>query len=132
MIGRARRVAHLLRRLRRVDLPTLRAAWWASRAMRGLRRDLRRVGLRARVPVPPPLPPHAVRGVRGIADLARATCLERSLLLQRWLVAHGDAHDVLVGVGPSARDFEAHAWIEGYDPDESGAGFAVLTRVPAG
>jgi transglutaminase superfamily protein len=128
MIGRVRRLAYLLRRL---DLPTLRAAWWAARAMRGLRRDLRSLGLRARVPVPPPLPADAVRGVRGIADLSHATCLERSLLLQRWLVAHGQAHDVLVGVGPSARDFEAHAWIEGYDPDEAGAGFEVLTRVPA-
>ena len=128
MIGRVRRLAYLLRRL---DLPTLRAAWWAARAMRRLRRDLRSLGLRARVPVPPPLPADAVRGVRGIADLSHATCLERSLLLQRWLVAHGQAHDVLVGVGPSARDFEAHAWIEGYDPDEAGAGFEVLTRVPA-
>lgn len=115
--------------LRRLDPPTLRAAWWATRAMRGLRRDLRRDGLRAQVPAPPPLPGEAVRGVRGVAWVSHATCLERSLLLQRWLVAHGEAHDVLVGVGPSARDFEAHAWIEGYDPEESGAGFEVLTRV---
>jgi Transglutaminase-like superfamily len=115
--------------LRRLDVPTLRAAWWATRAMRRLRRDLRQVGLHAQVPQPPALPEAAVRGVRGVAWLSHATCLERSLLMQRWLVAHGEAHDVLVGVGPSARDFEAHAWLEGYDPDESGAGFEVLTRV---
>lgn len=61
--------------------------------------------------------------------LGRASCLERSLVLQCWLTAHGIEHDVLVGVAGGAASMEAHAWIEGYDADSQGAGFEVLTRV---
>ena len=123
--------ARLASALARTDVATLRAGWWAARALRALRRRLPESGLRARVPEPPPLPEHAVVGVRGLTVFARATCLERSLLLQRWLAAHGRRHDVLVGVGGDTRRLAAHAWVEGYDPDAAADGYEVLTRVPA-
>jgi hypothetical protein len=44
----------------------------------------------------------------------RPSCLERSLVVQRWLAAHGIARDVVVGThgGPSG-EFSAHAWLDG-------------------
>ena len=53
-----------LRKLRQLDLPTLRAAWWALRAVRHVRRRLGKGGLDAiDVPGVPRLPPGAERGM---------------------------------------------------------------------
>lgn len=41
----------------------------------------------------------------------RATCLERSLVLQRWDADHGRRVAIVVGV--THRPFRAHAWLEG-------------------
>lgn len=124
---RLRRALHLLRRL---DHTSLRAAWWAARALRALRRDLPVGGLEVTVAPPPPLPARAIVGVTGLAVFARATCLERSLLVQRWLSEHGTEPEVLVGVANLAGEgFRAHAWVAGFDadPDE----YSVLAKVPA-
>jgi hypothetical protein len=117
--------------VRAFDLATLRAAWWAARRLRSLRRDLRANGLDVTVPPPPPgLPQHAIRGVTGFSAVAHATCLERSFLLQRWLAEHDRSHSIAVGVaGPSASEFRAHAWVVGYDPDPDA--YTVLTSVSA-
>jgi hypothetical protein len=106
------------------DIATLRAAWWTDRALRRVRADLRDGELReVRLPAPPRLPAGAERGVRAV--LRRASCLERSLVLQRWLAAHGDARDVVIGTtGPAG--FQAHAWLDGDDD----AGFVELARLP--
>lgn len=123
----AREVARIGRRL---DLPTVRAAWWAGTSLRSLRKALRDVGLEASVPPPPQLPEHAIAGVNGLLTrVAGASCLERSLILQRWLAGQGRAYPVLIGVALD-NGFEAHAWLEGYDTDS--ARFSVLTRVDAG
>jgi hypothetical protein len=61
------------------------------------------------------------------ARLARASCLERSLLRQAWLHGRGTDRDVVIGVR-SAEKFEAHAWIDG-DPD--GVDYAEIHRIPA-
>jgi hypothetical protein len=117
-----------LSKLRRLDLPTLRAAWWTLRALHRTR-----IALRTRpigdviVDAPPTLPDHAGRGVNAILRRVPNTCLERALVLQRWLSEHGVAKDVVVGVtGP--RDFRAHAWLEGERVDHE---FQELTRMPA-
>jgi Transglutaminase-like superfamily len=78
-----------------------------------------------RLPPPPPLPAVATRGVEGVLRRASATCLERSLVRQRWLAAHGRRVDVVIGVTAPARGFAAHAWLDGDEAD----GFAELTRV---
>ena len=111
-VARARRAAQIARS---VDLPTLRAAWWAARSLRSLRASLPRDGLDARVAPPPELPDRALRGVEGLLSrVARPTCLERALILQRWMASHGVRRAVVVGVATD-RGFEAHAWVRGYD-----------------
>jgi hypothetical protein len=55
----------------------------------------------------------------------RATCLERSLIMQRWLVAMGEPHDVLIGVGAPGETMLAHAWLD----HEDSQGFQVLLRI---
>jgi Transglutaminase-like superfamily len=114
--------------LRQLDIPTARAALWTWQSLRNARRRLQNQRLEdIRLPPPPALPTHAVRGVAAVLDRTSNTCLERSLVVQRWLAAHGEAPDVLVGVvGPASR-FKAHAWIDG---EQEGDGFEVLMRVP--
>lgn len=122
----------MISRLRRVLLgaaPTLRAAGWALRALRQLRRELPAAGLEARVAAPPNASADSVRGVELVLRLGRATCLERSLVVQRWLLARRRPHDVLVGVAGGADALDAHAWIDRYDRPAAGRGYEVLTRV---
>jgi Transglutaminase-like superfamily len=46
----------------------------------------------------------------------QATCLEAAVVRQRWLAAHGDLRDIVIGVLPSGlRDNPAHAWVDGTD-----------------
>ena len=119
----------MIRAVRRLDVATLRAIWWAAVSLRSLRRRLPREGLDAHVAPPPPLPAHAVRGVTALLTrVGRASCLERSLILQAWLARHGRRHPVVIGVAV-AGGFEAHAWLDGYDAVD--ARFAPLTRVDA-
>jgi hypothetical protein len=82
-----------------------------------------------RVTAPPRVHPSAARAVRRVLSREQPSCLERALVLQRWLLAHGDARDVVVGTrGNGSGAFEAHAWLEG-EPLPSGAAFAELTRL---
>lgn len=118
-----------LRRLAAAGVPTLRAAGWALRALRRLRRELPTAGLEVRVMAPPAAPRASVRGVELMLRLGRATCLERSLVVQRWLLARRCPHDVLVGVAGGADALDAHAWIDRYDRAAEGSGYEVLTRV---
>ena len=107
-------------------MPTLRAAWWAFTALHSTRRKLRtRAVADVDVGRPPRLPDHAGRGVDAVLRRASSTCLERALVLQRWLLEHGTTKDVVVGVtGP--KDFRAHAWLEGEPVDER---FQELMRI---
>jgi hypothetical protein len=116
--------------VRRLDYPTLRAALWTLRALRATRLELRRGVIDGvRIPPPPALPEEAIRGVRGILRRRPNTCLERSLILQRWMGRFGNAPDVVVGVsGPSA-SFRAHAWLEG-DLEGADEPFQELLRLP--
>jgi Transglutaminase-like superfamily len=65
-----------------------------------------------RVSEPPALPPRAARGVHAILRRQDPSCLERSLVLQRWLASQGELRAVVVGVS-TPEDFRAHAWLEG-------------------
>jgi len=58
--------------------------------------------------------PEAIRAVRRVLARRRPSCLEQSLVLQRWLMAQGIARDVVVGTnGSPTADFTAHAWLDG-------------------
>jgi hypothetical protein len=100
-------------------------------ALHRLRREIPSEGLDVRVLAPRTASSRGVRGVEAALRLRHATCLERSLIVQRWLMADGSPHDVLVGVNGGARSMEAHAWIDRYDSADEGESesFRVLTRV---
>ena len=106
----------------------LRAAWWAVRALRAARHGLRSGPIRdVAVPGPPSLRREAIRGVNAVLRLGRPSCLERSLVLQRWLAAHSVRRDVVIGVTPRA-DFKAHAWLDG-EPVPDSPRFEELLRL---
>jgi hypothetical protein len=112
----------------------LRAAWWAQRALRRTRRELEGGGIE-RVPAlspPPSLPPAAIRGVLTVLHRRRASCLERSVVLQRWHAAHGQPLDLVIGVSPGPDRFGAHAWLEGEHPPHGQAegDFQEIHRLP--
>lgn len=112
--------------LRRLDAATLRAAWWTLVSVRATRRALRNRPVGDIVVAPPPrLPAHAGRGVHAVLKRVPNTCLERALVLQRWLAEHGTDRDVVVGV-TGRSDFRAHAWLDGERVD---AEFQELTRL---
>jgi hypothetical protein len=112
---------------RRLDVDSLRAAWWTARALRTVRRRLRGTPLHEiEVPAPPALPLGAERGVMMLLERRPHTCLERSFVLQRWLVSQGEDHDVVIGVTGLSGGFRAHAWVDGEQvPDD----FHELTRI---
>lgn len=116
---------------RKLDRPSLRAAWWAMLALRKTRRALRRDRVTdIVVGSPPVLPDRAVRGVRAALRRSDPTCLERALVLQAWETAHGEQRDVIIGVRGSGDAMAAHAWLEGERNGDLGA-YEELMRVPA-
>jgi hypothetical protein len=117
-----------VRRIRRLDVPTIRAAWWTVQALRRTRKQLpaSQVGA-VRVVPPPGLPRYAERGVHAVLRRVPNTCLERALVLQCWLSAYGVEKEIIVGV-TGASEFKAHAWLDGEPVDET---FKELMRLPA-
>lgn len=113
------------------DIPTLRAAWWAYRALSEARRQLPRRELAGvALSPPPPLPPHASRGVSALLRRREHSCLEAALVQQRWLASRGERRDVIIGVTSPVGGFDAHAWLDG---DHTGQEVSLheLTRLPA-
>ncbi len=104
----------VLRRWRPADL---RAAGWAWRALRGVRRHLPTRPLeQVEVPPAPAGDPRTRRAVESVLRTRHATCLERSLVVQRWWSGQGVAVDLVVAVTAPGQGFHAHAWLES-DPD---------------
>jgi hypothetical protein len=116
---------------RRYHPSVFRAAWWTYRALRGVRRELPRHGLQTRVRQPPRLSRGASRGVYAVLRRQPNTCLERTLVLQRWLASVGERHDVVVGVARPDESFSAHAWLDFESEVSTSDGFAEILRLPA-
>ena len=111
------------------SVATLRGALWARSALRSARRALAHGDVKdIELPSPPRLPASAVRGVDALLRRRGATCLERALVKQRWLAAHGDPRPIAIGVTAPSRGFQAHAWLVG-ENDLLAAGFRELTRL---
>jgi Transglutaminase-like superfamily len=111
------------------DVATLRAAWWARGALHTARRALARGEVKdIELPNPPRLPGSAVRGVDALLRRRDPTCLERALVRQRWLAAHGDRRPIAIGVTAPSDGFRAHAWLVGED-DPLAPGYHELTRL---
>jgi Transglutaminase-like superfamily len=104
-----------------------RCAWWAALAVRRVRRQLRvRPVYEVRLSQPPAAPERrGERGVRAVLRRLEPSCLERALVLQRWLASRGDPREVVIGVTAPTADFRAHAWLEGESPYE----FQEIARV---
>ena len=104
---------------------------WAYRAHQRVERDLRDGISEPRVAPPPPsIPDRAAKGVVKILEARRASCLERSLVLQAWIRAHGggQAPDIIIGVRKQGDEVKAHAWLDG---SGEGAGYAEIHRLSA-
>ncbi|MDQ1701979.1 MAG: hypothetical protein QOF57_1231 [Frankiaceae bacterium] len=106
-------------------------AHWALRTTRYVHRQLP-AGPLERLTVPPAPRTSGVGGriVRLVLWGMRATCLEESLVLQRWFADNGTLYDIVIGVKSPREAFAAHAWLE-----RPGAltqtQFREMTRVPA-
>lgn len=110
-------------------LTSLRAAWWARSALRTARHALARGEIRdIELPPPPRLPPSAIRGVEGLLRRHEHTCIERALVRQRWLAAHGEPRAIAIGVTAPSHGFLAHAWLVGEDDPQASA-FHELMRL---
>ncbi len=115
----------------RLKPSVLRAALWAARAAWRARRQLRGGVAHPTLPPCPPLPATAAPGVVGVLRRMERTCLERSLVLQAWLAAHGDYRDIVIGVPETGFGVDpAHAWVDGTEP-ASDAKYLELHRLPA-
>ena len=111
-------------------ISSARAAWWAQRAARRVRRDLAADGLdRLTVRSPPPLPSGCRPRVVAVLGMRRDTCLVRASVLQAWDLAHGKPRDLIIGVTAPGPGFRAHAWLDG-DPPAATDGLDEFTRRP--
>jgi Transglutaminase-like superfamily len=76
--------------------------------------------------------------VQAVLSRTAPTCLERALVAQRWLAAHGDPREVIIGVITDGKSdialasggFAAHAWLEGEQQDIHEP-YLEMHRIPA-
>lgn len=106
------------------------AVVWTELSLRGLQRDLADRRIATTVPPPYLVSPLATVAARAWLRVRRATCLQRSLIMQRWLFAAGESRDVLVGVASSSpvatgSPISAHAWLD----HEAAPGYKVIARL---
>lgn len=101
---------------------------WLDASIVEVRTSLRTegIGAQARLLDPPYATPWLTGLVAARLAMLHATCLERSLIMQRWLMAIGRPHDVLIGVKAPRETTIAHAWLD----HEDSRGHHVLMRVP--
>jgi hypothetical protein len=101
---------------------------WLDSGLVEVRKSLQTDGLDARSKLPDP--PYASRWLTGLMRvrlaMQHATCLERSLIMQRWLMATGQPHDLLIGVRSPRETTIAHAWLD----HENSRGHHILLRLP--
>jgi Transglutaminase-like superfamily len=102
---------------------------WLDRGLADVRKSLQADGIdqaRSRLTDPP----YAMRWLTFLVaarlSMQRATCLERSLIMQRWLMATGQPHDLLIGVRSPRETTIAHAWLD----HEDSMSHHVLMRLP--
>jgi hypothetical protein len=112
-------------------LGVVRALFWAWRSTAVVRARLRDDGgVAVPVPAPPQLPAAAIRGVNWGIRLGKASCLERSLVRQRWYRSQGRDRTIIVGVALDGPTAVAHAWLEG-EEHLNDRDYVEMTRVPA-
>lgn len=105
-------------------------ARWAIEQHRLVKGYLKQDGLGAQVQPPPTVRRGSLRGARAALWLRRASCLERSMILQRWWATRGVGLEVVIGVrNPNRhRGPMAHAWVDRFDRDWTHR-FAEIRRI---
>ena len=128
-----RGVRYAFRALRRAGGPPWRrfrpaVFVWLDAGPVDVRRGLATEGLNAgsRLSDPPYAAPWLTGLVAARLTMQHATCLERSVIMQRWLIAVGQPHDLLIGVKSPRETTIAHAWLD----HEDSRGHHVLIRLP--
>jgi Transglutaminase-like superfamily len=103
---------------------------WLDTGLVDVRRGLATEGISAgsRLSDPPYAAPWLTGLITARLAMLHATCLERSLIMQRWLMAIGRPRDVLIGVKSPRETTIAHAWLD----HEDSRGHHVLMRLPPG
>jgi hypothetical protein len=116
--------------IQRLDHASLRTALWSLRTHRNCRYQLRRNGLNdIEVSAPPSARPKDRRVSQAVLNACGASCLERSVVLQRFDAAAGQPRAVVIGVTGPGNGFRAHAWLDGdVQPDTE---LREITRVVA-
>jgi hypothetical protein len=114
----------------RWSIATLRAALWTFASLRVTAWRLRRLGTATVVSNPPVLDSGSRRGVEAVLRRASPTCLERCLVLQKWLLTHGIPCEVVIGVKHGADGgVEAHAWLDVESDEAQAREFVELHRL---
>jgi hypothetical protein len=114
----------------RISPSMVRTVVWTLRARRRARQAVSGDGIRGPIELPDAAnePLHATSAVVATLARTRATCLVRSLVLQRWFADHGEPVDLIIGVTPPSAGFRAHAWLD--RPGEVGMdGYTELHRL---
>lgn len=118
-----------MKRLRALRPGTLRAAWWAWRALTRARGGLRSRSLdEIRLPPAPRTRPADDYGVAVVLNRRHAKCLEAALVRQALFNARGTRRELLIGIVGPADGFRAHAWLDGDAVDDE---FVELARYPS-
>ena len=105
---------------------TLRAAWWAWRALSHVRRAPRAGPVDGvRLPGAPRTRPADDYGVAVVLKRRHAKCLEAALVRQALFDSRGIHRKLVIGVVGPGEDFRAHAWLEGDAVDDE---FVELAR----
>jgi hypothetical protein len=87
-------------------------------------------GVKVAVSAPPTASPSGIRGVGLGLSLRRASCLERSLIVQRWYLSQGRSRPMLIGIAREGASTVAHAWLEGEERRNKHE-YLEMTRVEA-
>jgi hypothetical protein len=64
--------------------------------------------------------------VERVLRVTGATCLVRSVVVQRFLADNGEPVDLLIGASSPTAGFRAHAWLARASDAEQGRGFTVM------
>ena len=111
-------------------LVKVRVLAWTLLARVLVRRQLQRDGLRkVAVPSAPRVGTGHVGKVDRVLGATKATCLVRSVVVQRFLDDNGEPVELLIGASSPKAGFRAHAWLARAAEADAGQGFTVMMRL---
>jgi len=118
------------RLFRRGGWHALHVALWSTWCCLRVRWQLRRGGIDlVRLSAPPKSEDQDRRIAVAVLRRMGASCLERSLVLQRWHAGQQSRRVLVIGVTAPSRGFHAHAWLDG-DSDGVPEMVVILRRPP--